>query len=427
MEKEYFLGLDMGTGSTCWAVTDTEYNIVRKHGKSLWGSRLFESANTAEERRIFRTARRRLDRKNWRIQVLQELFSEEIAKVDPGFYLRMKESKYYPEDKRDAEGKCPELPYALFVDQDFTDKDYHKQFPTIYHLRKILMETKNTPDIRLVYLAFHHMMKHRGHFLLSGDIKEVTSFKNIFTQFLKNISNEELDFHIVFNDDAYDVVGEILTDRELTKSSKKTKLWKVFFAKTTCEKAVLNLLAGGTVKLSDLFGKEELNECEKTKICFADNGYDDYIGMVEADLGEVYYIIESAKAVYDWAVLSDILGDSVSISDAKVKQYEKHKKDLAYLKKVVKENLSKEDYQKIFVVSKDKLNNYCAYIGMTKINGKKIDLQGKKCSREEFLDFIKKNVISKLKDEKTISYLSEQIENDLKEHDNANVPWIGQA
>ena len=413
MEKEYFLGLDMGTGSTGWAVTDTEYNIVRKHGKSLWGSRLFESANTAEERRIFRTARRRLDRKNWRIQVLQELFSEEIAKVDPGFYLRMKESKYYPEDKRDAEGKCPELPYALFVDQDFTDKDYHKQFPTIYHLRKILMETKNTPDIRLVYLAFHHMMKHRGHFLLSGDIKEVTSFKNIFTQFLKNISNEELDFHIVFNDDAYDVVVEILTDRELTKSSKKTKLWKVFFAKTTCEKAVLNLLAGGTVKLSDLFGKEELNECEKTKICFADNGYDDYIGMVEADLGEVYYIIESAKAVYDWAVLSDILGDSVSISDAKVKQYEKHKKDLAYLKKVVKENLSKEDYQKIFVVSKDKLNNYCAYIGMTKINGKKIDLQGKKCSREEFLDFIKKNVISKLKDEKTISYLSEQIENDL--------------
>ena len=42
--------------------------------------------------------------------------------------------------------------------------------------------------------------------------------------------------------------------------------------------------------------------------------------------GEQYYIIESAKAVYDWSVLSDILGDSVSISDAKVKLYEKHKK-----------------------------------------------------------------------------------------------------
>ena len=413
MEKEYFLGLDMGTGSTGWAVTDTEYNIIRKHGKALWGSRLFESADTAEERRMFRTTRRRLDRRNWRIQILQELFAEEITKVDPGFYLRMKESKYYPEDKRDTEGKCPKLPYALFVDKDFTDKDYHKQFPTIYHLRKMLMETKDIPDIRLVYLAIHHMMKHRGHFLLSGDVKAVTNFKNTFKQFLENISNEELDFHLEFDDETFEMIGNILTDKQLTRSSKKTKLCKALGAKTACEKAVLNLLAGGTVKLSDLFGNEELNACEKSKICFADNGYDDYIASVEADLGEVYYIVESAKAVYDWAVLSDILGDSVSISEAKIKQYEKHKKDLAYLKKVVKENLTKEDYRKIFVVSDDKLNNYCAYVGMTKRNGKKVDLQGKRCSREEFLDFIKKNVISKLEDEETINYLSEQVEKDL--------------
>lgn len=100
MEQNYFLGLDMGTGSLGWAVTNDKYEVLRRHGKALWGVRLFESANTAEERRGFRTARRRLDRRNWRLQILQELFAEEIAKVDPGFYLRMKESKYYPEDKR---------------------------------------------------------------------------------------------------------------------------------------------------------------------------------------------------------------------------------------------------------------------------------------------------------------------------------------
>ncbi len=53
----------------------------------------------------------------------------------------MKESKYYPEDKRQEDGTCPELPYTLFADADYTDKDYHKEFPTIYHLRKYLMET----------------------------------------------------------------------------------------------------------------------------------------------------------------------------------------------------------------------------------------------------------------------------------------------
>lgn len=47
----------------------------------------------------------------------------------------MKESRYWPEDKRDRQGKCPELPYALFADDAYTDKEYHKQFPTIYHLR----------------------------------------------------------------------------------------------------------------------------------------------------------------------------------------------------------------------------------------------------------------------------------------------------
>lgn len=102
MEQEYYIGLDIGTSSVGWAVTDMNYQIIKRHGKALWGSRLFASANTAEERRGFRTARRRLDRRNWRINILQELFAEEISKVDSGFYLRMKESKYYPEDKKDS-------------------------------------------------------------------------------------------------------------------------------------------------------------------------------------------------------------------------------------------------------------------------------------------------------------------------------------
>ena len=153
--------------------------------------RLFEGAKTAEERRMHRTGRRRLDRRGWRINILQELFAEEVSKIDPGFFLRMKESKYYPEDKRDINGKRPELPYALFVDPEFTDKDYHREFPTIYHLRKWLMGTKEVPDIRLVYLALHHMMKHRGHFLLSGDIEQVKELDNLSDRIPMIAENKE--------------------------------------------------------------------------------------------------------------------------------------------------------------------------------------------------------------------------------------------
>ena len=35
----------------------------------------------------------------------------------------------------------------------------------------------------------------------------------------------------------------------------------------------MTLIAGGTVKLSDIFGKSELNESERPKISFADSGY----------------------------------------------------------------------------------------------------------------------------------------------------------
>lgn len=107
MGKDYYVGLDSGTGSLGWSVTNETYEIQRSHGKALWGVRLFDAAETAEERRGFRTNRRRLDRRNWRLELLQEIFgNEKINQVDDGFFLRMKESRYLPEDKRGKDGNC---------------------------------------------------------------------------------------------------------------------------------------------------------------------------------------------------------------------------------------------------------------------------------------------------------------------------------
>lgn len=408
--RDYYIGLDLGTGSLGWAVTDREYEIMRAHGKALWGVRLFDSANTAEERRGFRTARRRLDRRNWRIELLQELLGEDIGKVDSGFFLRMKESKYVPEDKRDVNGNCPKLPYALFVEDGYTDKDYHRQFPTIYHLRKWLMETEETPDIRLVYLALHHMMKHRGHFLFSGNIEKIKEFQETFRQYIGKIREEELDFHLCIEGEELRETENILKDKNLTRSAKKTRLIKLLGAHTACEKAALNLVAGGTVKLSDIFGNSELDACEKPKLSFADAGYDDYAGMIEDELGEQHVIIETAKAVYDWSVLADILGDYRCISEAKAAVYEKHQKDLRHLKELVKENLGRDVYKEVFVKTNEKLPNYSAYIGMTKKNGVKSEMEGKRCDRKAFYDYLKKTVVNAIPDESKTEYLRKEME-----------------
>ena len=57
-QKDYYIGLDVGTDSVGWAVTDTEYNILKFKGNAQWGIRLLDESNTAEERRAFRASRR---------------------------------------------------------------------------------------------------------------------------------------------------------------------------------------------------------------------------------------------------------------------------------------------------------------------------------------------------------------------------------
>lgn len=51
---DYYLGLDMGTDSVGWAVTDMDYRVPKFKGNAMWGVRLFDESNTAEERRLFR-------------------------------------------------------------------------------------------------------------------------------------------------------------------------------------------------------------------------------------------------------------------------------------------------------------------------------------------------------------------------------------
>lgn len=161
---KYYLGLDMGTNSVGWAVTDPNYNLLKAKGKDLWGIREFNEASTAVERRTHRISRRRRQREQVRIGLLKDYFHDAIGEVDPDFFQRLANSKYHLEDK-DTEVRYKN---NVFNDDDYTDKDYFDQYPTIYHLRKELIESTDKHDVRLVFLALLNMFKHRGHFLNSG-------------------------------------------------------------------------------------------------------------------------------------------------------------------------------------------------------------------------------------------------------------------
>ena len=158
-QQEYYLGLDCGTDSVGYAVTDTEYNPLRFKGEPMMGITTF-AASLSTDRRTNRTNRRRLHRRQQRVQLLQEVFAQAITEVDPSFFARLRESALWREDKSD-----PSDPYALFSDNGFTDKEYHKKYPTIHHLICDLMQSTQKHDVRLVYLACAWLVAHRGHFL----------------------------------------------------------------------------------------------------------------------------------------------------------------------------------------------------------------------------------------------------------------------
>lgn len=293
---DYYLGLDIGTNSVGWAVTDNQYHILKFHSKALWGIRLFDEGIKADERRTHRASRRRIQRKEQRIKILQELFAEEISKVDPGFYQRLKDSKYYKEDKEVLQKN------TLFFDSNYTDKEFHKEFPTIYHLRKALIEGKKQYDIRLVYLALHHIIKHRGHFLFEGqEMKNVTSFEYVYSDLLQTLCDN-------FNRDniectSIEEMQSVLVSKEYTRTDKEKKLKALFDVEKTDKQmsAVVGLLAGTTKKLSDLFEDSSLDTIDKSKVCFADAGYDDIRMELEDVLEERAYFLDKLKAIYDWS------------------------------------------------------------------------------------------------------------------------------
>ena len=43
-KKEYYIGLDIGTDSVGYAVTDTSYSLIKYRGEPMWGVNLFETA-----------------------------------------------------------------------------------------------------------------------------------------------------------------------------------------------------------------------------------------------------------------------------------------------------------------------------------------------------------------------------------------------
>lgn len=371
IQGDYYIGLDVGTNSVGWAVTDKEYRIGKFKGKPMWGVRLFDEASDASGRRSFRTSRRRLARRKQRLMLLEMLFASELNKVDPNFIIRMRESALWEEDKT---GGCK---YCLFNDSSYSDKDYHKSYPTVYHLRKELLYSKVPHDVRLVYLALHHIIKSRGHFLYeqSDGAGNDLSVSTALTEFSTFLAGEyDISFEPKNRNEFICCLVEQSGITSKKKGLKSAANIKDDDNAPVSTSSIVDMLAGATVKLAELYCDDDLKDAEIKSVSLK-NGIDDSFDDLSAILGDRIQLIVELKSLFDTARLSNMLNGHKYISDAKVELYEHNKHDLARLKRYVRKNCP-DDYKHIFSEKKDKLNNYAAYSDGI-------------CTQEDFCKFLK--------------------------------------
>lgn len=358
--KNYNIGLDIGTTSVGWAVVEADtQKIIRKgkqnNRKALWGVRLFDEASTAEGRRNFRSSRRRYARRRNRIKLLQEEFKDEINKVDNNFFTKLKESKY---NEKDTVNKS----ILLTADEKEKVREYNKKYKTIYHLRNRLIKDSSKEDIRLIYLAIHHMVKYRGNFNQASDNFDVNSLNiekkldEVFNVLYDNIPSLCLiDNYSSFLN--YDKISHIILNR--LKSDVKVELKKELFDITINNNFATEfgkLIVGNKFSIKKIFVLEEIDS--KLSISFDGTEFEDkHSELIDTFGDEVVFSLSVLKELYDMVFLKKIFKGSsnVSLSALMVEKYNQHSEDLEFLKQFFK--YDRNIYNKFFRTK----NELCIY------------------------------------------------------------------
>ncbi len=342
---DYGMGLDLGNGSVGWVAMDDKYRLKRAKGKELIGARLFNSADTAANRRGFRTTRRRLSRRRWRLRMLDSLFDAELSSIDPNFLARRKYSWVHPEDEHNADKNYG----GIIFSTKKQDKQFFKDYPTIYHLRKKLMEDTSQHDIREVYLAIHHIMKFRGNFLTENELsadslvneEKLISTINAIVVSILDIDDDSVE---IFSIKGGQSLLDLLIDDTKNRSARVEEAlkWVEFDGQyekngTNILEAILKALVGNEANLIKILGlKVTDNAVVKTlKINFSSANYErefhDAVDSGELNDNQVF-LIEKLYRLYQGLVVKRLLGNHTDLSSSQIASYEKHKKNLEFFR-----------------------------------------------------------------------------------------------
>ena len=353
--ERYHIGLDIGTSSIGWAVIGDDFKIKRKKGKNLIGTRLFKEGNTAAERRGFRTQRRRLNRRKWRLKLLEEIFDPYMAEVDEYFFARLKESNLSPKDSNKKY-----LGSLLFP--DVSDSNFYDKYPTIYHLRRDLMEKDKKFDLREIYLAIHHIVKYRGNFLEKVPAKNYKNsgasigflLEEVNDLYGNIIGNEDV---AILDNDKFEDVEKIILNDEIRNIDKQKNVGRLL-VKDKKEKNIVTAFSkaifGYKFNLEDLL---LIESDEKNKLTFNDENIDDIFNELSHSLNDNQMdLLTKTREIYFKFKLNMIVPTGYTLSESMIEKYEMHKAHLKMYKEFIN-TLNAKDRKILKNAYSDYINN----------------------------------------------------------------------
>ena len=372
----YSVGVDTGNkviGHAC-----VEGNKIVAYGnRSVWGVRHTELSTTDDKKktpcakkRQKKSGRYLNERRKDRVKKIRGYFMNDILSKDQKFFERLRRSFYKDENRTSL----------LFDDSEYSDKEFHKEYPTIQHLIQAFKDDRVPFDeyySRKLYLVLKHFAEKRGHFNL-----EMSS---------ENIGANIMDTYIEFRNRLYDAEGiEIRGDITIDglkyifqikgKKDRIEELKKYLNPTGKCDEYI-KAVCGGKFNVSKFCGVDY----KKKSVSFAEKNDDD------AEMNDIIYeadiehkdLLDAAEQLYSAGALAGIMNGYKYYCDAMVGLYDKHHEDLRLLKSFVRDYIQ-EEYRTIF--SSKKEGSYASYVHYYKNGTCRIH------DGDKFLSNIKKKV-----------------------------------
>ncbi len=390
--RRYHIGLDIGTSSVGFAARDDENNLIRVKGKNVIGARLFSEGQTAQERRMARTSRRRYNRRKWRLRLLDEIFHDEVVHKDAEFFNRLKKSSISPKDERKQ--YFGSLLFPEVGDSEY----YHDGNQTIYHLRHRLMTQDEKADIREIYLALRHIIKYRGNFLDDTPVSSFEASDLKLASFVPTLNDlfETIDVNYEFGMNNINEIEDILLNNKLRNSDKSKQLPDLLTEpvaniddkslekqfnkeRTDISKEIAKAIVGSKMNVNKLLSFES-SDGSKIAFSFSDASSEDKMMELSDALDDSRMnILNILKVIYSRVRLNQIIPSGMGLSESMIASYDLHKEQLKYLKTLLNVLPFNEKYAVKIA--------YAAYIGNV--------------DKQKFTNAELKS-IDKLKEEKTI-------------------------